>query len=150
MEATPEAEVTNTALLTVAKLFNAVPEVPFQVAKVLVTDVPGPTTYPSVVGAAHTPSPRQKVVAVAAAPEFRFVTGRLPTTPPDAADARLMGGMSALTRLRKQGTPNALAAGPQKTRLCAWGVRVALRLTIPLLFTFDPVTTKMLGNESPT
>jgi hypothetical protein len=51
--------------------FSAVPEVPFHVARALLTDVPGPTTYPSVVGAAHTPSPRQKVVAAAPVPLLR-------------------------------------------------------------------------------
>lgn len=36
---------------------------------------------PEPAGTAHIPSPRQKVVADALVPEFRFVTGRLPVTP---------------------------------------------------------------------
>jgi len=52
---------------------------------VLVSD-PAPTTVtvPDPDGAAHVPSPRQKVADDALVPLFRFVTGRFPVTPVDS------------------------------------------------------------------
>jgi hypothetical protein len=58
-------------------------------------------TVPVPVGAAHVPSPRQKVVEDAEVPEFRLVTGRLPVTP--VARFRPV----AFVRVTDEGVPSA-------------------------------------------
>jgi len=82
-----------------------VPPVSGELAVMLVT-VPEPA------GVAQMPSPRQKVLADAALPLFRCDTPRLPVTPPFDADARLITGMSAETRARKEGNAAAPLLGP--------------------------------------
>lgn len=58
--------------------------------KVMLVTVPLPG------GAAHVPSPRQKVDELALVPEFKFVTGRLPVTSLESATAPKVGAPAAL------------------------------------------------------
>jgi hypothetical protein len=58
-------------------------------------------TVPAPEGEAHTPSPRQKVDALADVPEFRLVTGRLPVTPVDK------GSPVAFVNVALEGVPKA-------------------------------------------
>jgi len=53
-------------------------------------------TVPDPGGAAHVPSPRQKVAELALVPEFKLVTGRLPVTSVESATAPNVGAPPAL------------------------------------------------------
>ena len=59
------------------------------------------TMSPEPAGVDHDPSPRQKVVAEADVPEFKFATGRLPVTPVDS------GKPVRLVATPEAGVPNA-------------------------------------------
>jgi len=68
---------------------------------VTVPPVSGPlnvmlVTVPLPGGAAHVPSPRQNVVALALVPEFKLVTGKLPVTSVESATAPNVGAPPAL------------------------------------------------------
>lgn len=79
--------------------------------------VPTELTEPTPPGIAHVPSPRQKVVAPALVPLLRWLTARLPVTPPATADAKLMIGISALTSGRQVGAAAPPEVGPASTQL---------------------------------
>jgi hypothetical protein len=80
-------------------------------------------TEPDPPGMAQVPSPRQKVVAPALVPEFKFVTGRFPVTPV----TKLIGGISAATRARKVGATAPPPAGPAATVLADCEVTVKVK-----------------------
>jgi hypothetical protein len=82
--------------------------VPPPMGEVVAMDV----TVPVPGGVAQVLSPRQKVVAEAPDPLFRFATGRFPVTPPAADEARLMTGISADTSDRNVGAAAAPVEGP--------------------------------------
>jgi hypothetical protein len=69
--------------------------------------------------AAQVPSPLQNVEELADVPLFKLVTGKLPVTPPAEEDARLMAGMSALTKLLNVGAAAAPVVGPPRTLFAA-------------------------------
>lgn len=85
----PEASRATTveAVLVVAMVWvlslMILPVVPSNNATALAVADAGPDTSPPPAGVDQTPSPRQKVLALADVPLFRFVTGKLPVTPVD-------------------------------------------------------------------
>jgi hypothetical protein len=91
-------------------------------------------TVPAPAGVAQLPSPRQKVEDEAESPEFRFPTGRFPITPPLADEARLICGMSALTRPRHVGRFAAPDVGPANTQfaLCEVVVKTICGVVVGL------------------
>lgn len=103
---------------------------------------------PAPAGVPHTPSPRQKVVELAAVPLFRFVVGRFPVTPPLALEARLMGTTSALTIARNVGAAALPVVGPANIVLAVCVASVPVNVPVPV--TGEPLTVMKLGSASPT
>lgn len=98
-------------------------------------------------GMAQVPSPRQKVEAVALVPEFKFVTGRFPVTPPAPEAARLIAGKSAPTIARKPTAPLD-PFGVARNWLAVWPV-ANVRANVPLEVSGEPVTVNTDGAVNP-
>jgi hypothetical protein len=88
-------------------------------------------TVPVPVGAAHVPSPRQKVVEDAEVPEFRLVTGRLPVTP--VARFRPV----AFVRVTDEGVPSAGEMSVGELFRTTLPLPVEVVVPVPPLVTFS-------------
>jgi len=98
---------------------------------------------PAPEGVAHTPSPRQNVVELAAVPEFRFVVGKFPVTPPAPEDARFIAGMSAPTSARSPTAP-VVPFGEASTSLAVWPP-ANVKASVPVVVTGEPPTENTEG-----
>ena len=121
-------EVTQVAQAMVPVVVMVPPVMGLVVAMLVTVPVPG--------GAAHVPSPRQKVEAEALVPLFRFVTGRLPVMSAARFTAAKLGAPAALPC-------STVVVDPAEPRIVtAW---LALPKMIRFAVRLDPVT--QVGQE---
>jgi len=94
-------------------------------------------------GVTQVPSPRQNVVLDAPVPLFKFVTGRLPVTPPLPDEPSNAAGTSAPTIARKPSAP-VVPLGVAK-KLFAVCAAVNVTASVPVEVIGEPVTVNTLG-----